>query len=466
MCLGMPSKPPLPRRSTGLRVAAAVLAAGLGVPAAAAPGPESLLEPAAIVSPASASPLEALAAREVRRYFYVRTGVVLPIFGESDAPQIVVARRDRPLARALGDAKLGARLDRLVAQERLLLTLARRPGVLLVTGGDDAGVLYAAYRLAEHLGVRFGLHGDTIPDGRQPASIPALDEAARPLFPLRGIQPFHDFPEGPDWWTRDDYKAVLAQLPKLGMNFVGLHTYPEGRPNAEPTVWIGTADEIGAGPQVKAAYPSSYFTTERGNWGYDPRPTSRYSFGFDLLFPRDAYGNDVMEGLEPQPATAEGERTLFARAAEVLADAFGFAHRLATKTCVGTETPLVVPRAVKERLAARGNAAGAPLQQLYEGLFRRIAQSYPLDYYWLWTPEAWTWDGVKDEDVRSTLADVRSALAAARAVSAPFSLATCGWVLGPPQDRTLFDRELPRTSCSRASTAPWATLPWSAVSRT
>ena len=394
------------------------------------------------MSPQAASPLEGLAAREVRRYFYVRTGVLLPIVAQSDAPQIVVARRDRPLVRALGDRKLGARLDALAAQERLLLTLDRRPPALLVTGGDDAGVLYAAYRLAEHLGVRFGLHGDTLPDERQSPSLPGLDEAARPLFALRGIQPFHDFPEGPDWWTRDDYKAVLAQLPKLGMNFIGLHTYPEGRPNAEPTVWIGPAAEIGAGAEVKAAYPSSYFTTLRGNWGYDARPTGRYSFGFGQLFPRDAYGNDVMEGFEPQPS-GEGERALFARAADVLRDVFGFAHRLATKTCVGTETPLVVPRAVAERLAAAGQA-GAPAQQLYEGVFRRIAQSYPLDYFWLWTPEAWTWDAVREQDVSATLADVRGALAAARAVAAPFSLATSGWVLGPPQDRTLFHRELPR----------------------
>ena len=81
---------------------------------------------------------------------------------------------------------------------------------------------------------------------------------------------------------------------------------------------------------------------------------------------------------------------------------------------------------------------------LYEGMFRRVAQSYPLDYFWLWTPEGWTWDGVKDEEVTATVEDLRQALAAAQKVKAPFSLATCGWVLGPPQDRTLFDRELPK----------------------
>ena len=78
------------------------------------------------------------------------------------------------------------------------------------------------------------MHGDVIPEDQVDWTLPVLDERAAPLFALRGIQPFHDFPEGPDWWNRDDYFAIIAQLPKLRMNFIGLHTYPEDRPNAEP----------------------------------------------------------------------------------------------------------------------------------------------------------------------------------------------------------------------------------------
>jgi hypothetical protein len=400
-----------------------------------------------VVSPAEASPLEAFAAREVRRYVYVRTGRLLPVATEAAGPAVVVGRRDRPAVRALADARLAARLDGLAPQERLLATV-RRPGraALLVTGGDDAGVLYAAYRLAERLGVRFGLHGDTIPDERLPPGLPDLDEAGRPLFAVRGIQPFHDFPEGPDWWSRDDYKAVLGQLPKLGMNFFGLHTYPEGRPNAEPAVWIGPPDEIGEGGAVKAAYPSSWFTTLRGNWGYEARATGDYAHGAAWLFPRGGYGGDAMEDLAPQPWSGEDSRLLFERAADVLKDAFAFARRLGTKIAAGTETPLVVPKAVAERLGRAGRKVDDPetTSLLYEGMFRRIAQSYPLDFFWLWTPEGWTWEGVKDEEVRATVEDLRRAIAAAQKVKADFSLATCGWVLGPPQDRTLFDRELPK----------------------
>jgi hypothetical protein len=405
------------------------------------------LEPTAIVCPAGVSPLEAYAAREARRYVYVRTGRLLPIEPEAQGTAIVVVRRDREAARAFADARLVARLDALAPQERMLVTV-RRPSrsALLVTGGDEAGVLYAAYRLAEHLGVRFGLHGDTLPGERRPPILPDLDETGRPLFATRGIQPFHDFPEGPDWWTRDDYKAVLGQLPKLGMNLFGLHTYPEGRPNAEPTVWIGPPDEVGEGGEVKAAYPSSYFTTLRGNWGYETKPTGDYGLGASWLFSRGAYGNDVMDELAPQPWNSDDTRLVFARAADVLKDAFTSARRLGTKTCVGTETPLVVPTAVSDRLGKAGLKTSDPdtTERLYEGMFRRIAQSYPLDYFWFWTPEGWTWEGVSDADVKATVEDVRRALAAAQKAKAPFRLATCGWVLGPPQDRTLFDHELPK----------------------
>jgi hypothetical protein len=148
----------------------------------------------------------------------------------------------------------------------------------------------------------------------------------------------------------------------------------------------------------------------------------------------------------PSPATPDVSNQVFNRTAAMLRDAFAFAHQLGVKTCVGTETPLIVPKLVQEHLKAAGKnpADLAVVKELYEGIFRRAAQAYPLDYYWLWTPEGWTWSGVKEEQITATTNDLFAAIAAHKQVQPPFALATCGWVLGPPQDRAMFDKVLPK----------------------
>ena len=48
--------------------------------------------------------------------------------------------------------------------------------------------------------------------------------------------------------------------------------------------------------------------------------------------------------------TPEKANELFSRMGNTLKEAFGYAHTLGVKTCVGTETPLIIPDAVKERI--------------------------------------------------------------------------------------------------------------------
>jgi hypothetical protein len=409
--------------------------------------------PAAIVCPRDAEYQERLAAKEIRRYVYLRTGVLLPVVREPGAKaSIVVGSKNQPLVRRITTAaKLNAAVDGLGPEQYWLKTLPREsegggPAVLVV-GGDPLGTLYGAYRLAEHLGVRFYLHGDVVPDEKIPLAMPQLDETGKPLMDRRGIQPFHDFPEGPDWWNIDGYKAVLGQLPKLRMNFFGLHTYPQGGVGPEPTVWIGPPQEIGPGGAVKASYPSRHFTTAGGAWGYRATKTGDYLFGAAALFDRDDYGADYMRGMTPWPKTPKDCNELFDRMGRLLAEVFQSAGRLGIKTCLGTETPLVIPTAVKERLKAAGKDPADPavVQEVYEGIFRRIIETHPLDYYWFWTPEDWTQKPVSQQQIAATLLDLRAARAAAEKVKAPFTLATCGWVLGPVQDPAQFDRELPKS---------------------
>ena len=410
-----------------------------------------------IVEPQAAELPEDLAAKEIRRYLYLRTDQLVPIAQSggrlpSEGDLILVGHGKQPVVQAAvkNDAELAKSIAALEPEQYLLKTiLPGNPGgrkILLVVGGDPVGTLYAAYRFAEHLGVRFYLHGDVVPDAKIPLDPPALDDRGKPLFKTRGIQPFHDFPEGPDWWNTDDYKAVIAQLPKLGMNLIGLHTYPQGGVGPEPTVWIGLKGDVNPDGTVRFSSPSSYMNTLRGNWGYVAKKTGDFSFGAAQLFERDDYGPEVMFGAMPWPKTPEERNAVFNRTGQMLREAFKFTHALGVRTCEGTETPLIVPDVVKERIKSEGKNPDDPavVREVYEGMFYRIGKAYPLDYYWFWTPESWTWGNPKDEEIQATVADLKAAIEAAKRVNATFTLATCGWVLGPPNDRALFDNFLPK----------------------
>ena len=396
-----------------------------------------------IVIAKDASSLERYAAAELKRYIYLRTGEVSSVLEkekleDADDNAVILAGKGRPFA---GVSGLGP-------EEYRLKTVSRDGGKsLVISGGDGPGVLYGTYTFLEKLGIRFYLEGDVVPDDRIAFSMPDLDATGHPLFAVRGIQPFHDFPEGPDWWDVDNYKAILGQLPKLRMNFFGLHTYPEKGPNAEPTVWIGRSGDSQADGVVTSSYPSSYQNSLRGNWGYEPRRTGDYHFGASMLFERDDYGNDVMEGMVPEPETPDASNAVFNRAAAVFKDAFGFARALGVKTCVGTETTLTTPDLVRQRLRNEGKDPKDPavVRELYKGIFSRIAAAYPIDTYWLWTDESWTWSDASPERIKAVVSDLEQAVAAHRESGVPFGLATCGWVLGPPSSRTLFDQILPKS---------------------
>ena len=398
-----------------------------------------------IVYTEQASIQEILAAKEVRRYLYLRTGKLVNLMSVDKIPPsgqiIVVANADSPFFQGTSWSSLS-----LKEQEYVIRTVSQNGRkLLLIVGGDSTGTLYGAYRFAEHMGVRFYLHGDVIPDECVSYELPALDDTGKPLFNIRGILPFHDFPEGPDWWTLDDYKTYLAQLPKLRMNFIGLHTYPQGA-GPEPTTWHGLAEDIGKGSEVKFAYTTSYQNNLRNSWGYAPAKTSEFHFGASELFESENHTAEVQDGMDPRTNGQDQHRLVYQRAGKFFNNAFTFARRLGIKVCIGTETPLIPPDELKTHLLEKGKDPTDPkvIQEIYEGTFKRIMQSHPLDYYWLWTPEVWTWSDSSDQEVTTTENDIFIAYKAAKKVNAPFTLATSGWVLGPPKDRAQFDKSLPK----------------------
>ncbi len=399
-----------------------------------------------------ATPGEVLAAREVRKYIYLRSGVLaklrpvsaLPTYEESS---VVIGMKGSRLFQFPDHPEVTEEINNLSSQSYLIHTLhVRKHDLLVIAGADPDAVLYGAYAFAEKLGIGFYLHGDVIPDRQISFKLPDLDEEKSPLFKTRGILPFHDFPEGPDWWSLDEYKGVLAQLPKMKMNFIGFHTYPEGHVGPEPLVWIGLPKDIKENGDVRFAYPARHFTNRNGTWGYASRPISRYDFGVSRLFTGDNYGAEYMRGRIPWPENTEEQNALFDDAGNFFGKAFTFAHHLGIKTCVGTEIPLTIPRTVKKHLEKVNPALSFPqiTQKIYEGIFSWIRKNYSLDYYWFWTPEKWTWSGNTSGELQAATHDLQAAIRAKEQTGVPFTLATCGWVLGPQEDRAMYDTILPK----------------------
>jgi hypothetical protein len=360
-----------------------------------------------VVCPADAPANVKLAAKELRRYVYLRTGGLLPIATGSNGPSITLA------------------ID--AALEKQQYSLKSAGESLVISGGSDIGVLYGAYAFAEKLGVRFQIDGDVLPDGRIPLALPQCDESHKPLFRLRGLQPFHDFPEGPDWWTTDDWKSVAAQTAKMRMNFIGLHTYPFHNKDLgpEPTVWIGLPDEVNADGTVRFSAESSWYTTAKTMpYGcYAPGKTGDYHFGAAQLYPADDYGSETNWPDDfPFPKTPAACVALTNRVGVMLKSVFTTARGRGITTCVGTESPLAIPDAVKLRLQARGMDPDAPatLAKLYEGMFLRIKRAYPLDYYWIWGHEG-------EIDQARFVRNIQAAHDALDALGKPFGLGISGW---------------------------------------
>ncbi len=418
-------------------------------------GPEDGQSEMRIFCSPDATPSEKFAAKEIRRYIYVRTGELLPIVegsagASAGGDRIIVATRDAPLVAAAAKSKddLSTKLNSLDKSEYLLKSIDADAGrTVLIAGGDPIGVLYGAYRFIEHFGVRFNLDGDIIPDDPIAMTLPELDENGSPLFALRGVNTWGTHPQGFDLWTADDYKAVFSQLAKMRMNFLGIHCYPEDHPYAEPTVWIGMEDDFDDAGEVSFSYPSVYFNTGwPANWGpYPPKNTSQYNLGASILFDVEHWGSEAMAGLTPRPDAPEDCNLLFNRTGELLGDAFNFAHILGIKTCVGTESPLTIPKRVAERVKAKGKDPADPtvVRQTYEAMFKRIMNTYEIDYYWLWTNEGWVWESNTGDQFQAVVDDMKLAYEAMKNVKAPFGMATAGWVVGPQGDRAGFDSQLP-----------------------
>ena len=233
---------------------------------------------AVVVYTQHAGPLEEFAARELQRYFYLRTGILADLVRSDSAP----AGYRHSFILGNNNRKLGA--DGFLIKSNTI----PRGRQHVIAGGDERGTLYGVYRLLECTGLRFGIDGDVLPDEKFDPDKLSVNESGNPRFSKRGLQPFHDFNVGPDWWNLTDYNSVLAQMAKLRMNMIGFHTYPSWNKSAGPeaNVWIGLPEDVDWQGNVKTGYEAGVVTTRRG-WEVKPFPTGEYASGAGLLFEED-----------------------------------------------------------------------------------------------------------------------------------------------------------------------------------
>jgi hypothetical protein len=442
-----------------------------------------------IVTTNDASITEEQAAKEIRRYVFLRTGIAPELTtaeNYSSLPEgdvIVVSENSRGIITELKEEY--GKVDAPDSDNRrgyLIKSISKdNRNVLVIVGADTITTLTAAYRFAELLGCHFNLAGDVIPDNKipYPIDISSYDEKAQPWFELRGCLPYHDFPTGPDLWNTEDYKSFITQQAKMGFNFFGLHYYnengyQESQEGPEPHIWIGHKDDVNTDGTIKeaAAYKTYLASSFRrgdfykdregeGIWGYLPVTVSEFTNGADKLFVHDYVASDAIGSREP--VTPIEKAANFNNVGIMLRDAFTHARQMGIKTAIGTEAPMgfepgssrhlvesdwihSCPPDVQIRMrdvhgftlpTERGSVNESFTKALYEGVFTRIMKTHPLDYFWLWTYETWTYLGHKlsKKQIEAVADDYRYCNEVMNELNTPFELATFGWRVGTMGDR-------------------------------
>jgi hypothetical protein len=438
-----------------------------------------------IVYSSNASAMELLAAKEVRRYIYLRTGLLLnvqPVSSISGSGDIIVVAKDTdPLLKNLTNLKAPAG-GFFIKSENV-----SGRNFLIIAGNSSASTLYGAYRFAEKLGCRFYLHGDVLPDARIELNLEGFDEKGQPVtkngrqWTTRGIQPFQNFPPGAVMWGTDDWKMYISQLPKMGMNFVGLHTYmhdPEddhvGDYGPNLNIWLGHEDDLNEDGTVSYAFDATFFHTHQGIIGWGGTNTSDLVGGTSQLFPTDGYPSEFIG--ETYHKDQAGFTASFNKSGKLFSEVFKLSNELGVITAMGIELPIGrdgesgeeplvngVPDLLQDRL--RDKYGLDPLSQeasaeIYKGMYKWLMfNDIPVDYFWLWTTEIWMpWGGASLDSLRVALAkeNIATAVSVYESMSPkPFKqFATGGWILGGQGDPDVFGDVLPDFNSAYACMNP------------
>ena len=185
---------------------------------------------AQILQIGSGTSLENYAALELQRYYYQLSGKLLNIERTASANQksdFILITLDNPLVddwQKKGILKLKEK----PGEQGYILQTVKNAGrrTLLIAGTDPCGLLYGVYGLLEdHLGVRFYMSGDILPEKRMRAHLPVINDVRTPQMRIRGFLPWTNFPQSATIYSWNDWRYVIDQAAKMRMNFIMIHNY-------------------------------------------------------------------------------------------------------------------------------------------------------------------------------------------------------------------------------------------------
>lgn len=185
---------------------------------------------AAIVVPRDSDSVRQLAGREMQRFVYLLTGVESPVVQSVPPGGVAIS--------------IGVKSPMQLGVTHPEHTLGR-DGFAIRTEGSAAattahlaalssrGLLNAAYTLLEDLGVGFYLGGETLPDRKIRAVLPAnYQRTEKPAFAVRG-QLLHDNTLiGTTGWGETDYRSYFSRMARLRCNTVLLLWYSDQSPES------------------------------------------------------------------------------------------------------------------------------------------------------------------------------------------------------------------------------------------
>jgi len=359
-----------------------------------------LTGPVSISVSISASPKEIVAAREVRRFLYLRTATLIDIKSQDwndipvDENVIIIGSlisttvQQFLTANSIASPSLGV-------EDFYLKTITDGTRkVTLIAGYDETAALRGAYKLMEKFGVRYSHVEDIVAEGTIVLDFPAIDKVYSPNFAVRGSMPYHSWnPEGPEYWSADFYKSFLTQQFKMGQNIMGIvHDYTV----SDTRAWVWS--------------PSTQDNKENKQYEVGVNAPSA---GAAQVFSSAIFASP--RRLEARKISDLTQRDAYMKQANLdfLKDVYGYARTMGVKTIYGSEHSGDV--------------------NYYLKYFNDLKTFNP-DYCWIMTKEYWVWNSgkVTDQDYIWIIEGIQNALKAKVQTNAAFDIGVTGWRLGPP----------------------------------